>query len=108
MRANPAQTEDLVPALVLLSEALVAVRATEDPVVIPARDAVLMRLAVMEKQLEHERPGDRARAIRETLGLSKSSYYAMRTEARELGLISPGQSERLDWRCDVILTDESP
>ena len=54
----------------------------------PGTPVIVQRIAMLEHQMRHFAPGDRARAICERLGLSRAAYYRYRAQSRNtLGLI---------------------
>ena len=51
----------------------------------------LNQLRRLERQLAHMAPGERAAAIRERMGLSKSGYYKLRA-------MDSQSTKKVDWR----------
>lgn len=80
MDARPETRDELALPLQIICELLEmhAEDSEAEASSTPMRDPRLGRLAELEKQLAHMPAGERAAAIRERLGTSRSSYYRLR------------------------------
>ena len=79
--AAGADADHITPALLLLSESLVNFG---EPTLI---ESEMARLVELEHKLAGYPAGDRARAIQERTGWSRTTYYRRRADAIQLGKI---------------------